>query len=136
MAQIEVQPIVLRDCLLSIAADSYEKHVSGVTITPSTGTVSFNGLTPDATFTFPTATTWGAQLDYAQDWETANSLSRYLFDHAGEQVTMLFEPKAGGLGWQVDVFIAPGQIGGQVNAVATASVTLGVVGKPVPVPAV
>lgn len=136
MAKIEVQPIVLRDVIATIGTDSYEKHVSGVTITPSTGTTTWNGLTPDSTFTFPTATTWTVQLDYAQDWETANSLSRYLFDHEGEQVTMLFEPVAGGLGWQVDVFIAPGSIGGQVNAVATGSVTLGVVGKPVPVPAV
>lgn len=135
MAQIEVKPIVLRDVLLTIPTDDYAKHVSGVTITPAAGTVTWNGLNPDATFTFPTATTWTAQLDYAQDWETANSLSRYLFDNEGEQVKMLFEPVAGGLGWEVDVFIAPGAIGGQVNTVATATVTLGVVGKPVPVPA-
>lgn len=135
MATIDVKPIVLRDCVLSVAADDYAKHVSGVTITPTTGSVTWNGLTPDAAFNFPTATTWAAQLDYAQDWETANSLSRYLFDHEGEQITMLFEPVAGGLGWEVDVVIAPGSIGGQVNAVATSTVTLGVQGKPRPVPA-
>ena len=98
--------------------------------------MSWNGLTPSATFTFPTATTWACKLDYAQDWETANSLSRYLFDNEGGQVEMTFTPKAGGLGWNVTVFIVPGSIGGQVNSVATASVTLGVVGKPTPVPAV
>ncbi|GAA3948902.1 hypothetical protein [Microbacterium soli] len=140
MATIDVKPIVLRDCKLTIsleeASADYEKHVSGVTFTPSSGTVNWNGLSPDASFTFPTATTWGAQLDYAQDWETASSLSRYLYDNEGKQVTMLFEPKAGGLGWEVDVFIAPGSIGGQVNTVATSTVTLGVVGKPRPVPAV
>lgn len=135
MATIDVKPIVLRDCTLTVAADDYAKHVSGVTITPTTGSVTWNGLTPDAAFNFPTATTWGAQLDYAQDWETANSLSRYLFDHEGEEVTMTFEPVAGGLGWEIDVVIAPGSIGGQVNAVAASSVTLGVQGKPRPVPA-
>lgn len=135
MAKIEVKPIVLRDCELSIAADDYAAHVSGVTITPNTGSVSWNGLTPDATFSFPTATNWGAALDYAQDWQTPNSLSRYLFDHEGEQVTMTFKPKTGGLGWEIDVFIAPGAIGGQVNNVATASVSLGVIGKPRPIPA-
>lgn len=135
MVQIAVKPIVLRDVLLSIAADDYEKHVSGVTITPTTGSVTWNGLSPDAAFNFPTSTTWAVQLDYAQDWDTANSLSRYLFDNEGEQVTMTFEPVKGGLGWEVEVSIAPGSIGGQVNAVATATVTLGVNGRPVPVPA-
>jgi hypothetical protein len=135
MSQIDVKPIVLRDVLLSIAADDYEKHVSGVTITPTTGSVVWNGLSPDAAFNFPTSTTWALQLDYAQDWDTTNSLSRYLFDHEGEKVTMTFEPERGGTGWEVDVFIVPGAIGGQVNAVATASVTLGVVGRPTPVPA-
>lgn len=130
MAQIAVNPIVLRDVLLSIAADDYEKHVSGVTITPTTGAVNWTGLDPAATFTFPTSTTWAAQLDYAQDWETLNSLSEYLFAHEGEQVTATFEPVKGGTGWEIDVFIVPGSIGGQVNAVATASVTLGVVGRP------
>ena len=135
MSQIEVKPIVLRDVLLNIAADDYEKHVSGVTITPTTGSVVWNGLSPDASFNFPTSTTWALQLDYAQDWDTTNSLSRYLFDHEGDKVTMTFEPERGGVGWEVDVFIVPGAIGGQVNAVATASVTLGVVGRPTPVPA-
>ena len=136
MPVIEVKPIVLRDCLLTIAADDYAKHVSGVTFNPTTGQVTWNGLTPDSAFAFPTSTTWGGQLDYAQDWETADSLSMYLYEHEGELVTMLFEPVKGGLGWEVDVYIAPGAIGGQVNAVATASVTLGVVGRPRPVPVV
>lgn len=130
MVQIAVKPIVLRDVLLSVAADDYEKHVSGVTITPATGSVTWNGLTPDSAFTFPTATTWSLMLDYAQDWETANSLSDYLFENEGEQVTMTFEPVKGGTGWEVDATIVPGSIGGQVNAVAVASVTLGVSGKP------
>ena len=135
MAQIGVQPIVLRDVLLSIGADSYEKHVSGVTFTPSSSTVNWNGLTPDASFTFPTATTWTLQLEYAQDWETPNSLSEYLFENEGEKVTMTFEPVNGGAGFSADVHIAPGAIGGAVNAVATATVTLGVSGKPTLIPA-
>jgi len=135
MPQIEVKPIVLRDCLLRVATADYEKHVSGVTITPTTGSVNWAGLTPAAVFNFPAATTWGAQLDYAQDWETPDSLSRFLFDNQGEEVTMLFEPVKGGLGWEIDVVIVPGSIGGQVNAVATSSVTMGVNGQPRPVPA-
>lgn len=135
MTQIAVKPIVLRDCLLRVATDDYEKHVSGVTITPTTGSSTWNGLDPDAAFTFPNATTWVAQLDYAQDWETEDSLSLFLFEHEGEEVTMLFEPTKGGLGWEIDVVIVPGSIGGTVNSVATSSVTLGVNGRPRPIPA-
>ncbi|WP_282845867.1 hypothetical protein [Microbacterium oxydans] len=136
MSLIEVKPIVLRDCLLRVATADYEKHVSGITITPNTGSVTWNGLTPDAAYSFPTSTVWGAQLDYAQDWETPESLSLFLFEHQGEKVTMRFEPVKGGLGWEIDVTIVPGSIGGQVNSVATSSVTLGVSGPPRPIPAV
>lgn len=135
MPQIEVKPIVLRDCLLRVATSDYEKHVSGVTITPTTGNATWNGLSPAATFNFPTSTTWAAQLDYAQDWETADSLSLFLFENQGEAITMLFEPVKGGLGWEIDVVIAPGSIGGAVNSVATSQVTLGVSGQPRPIPA-
>lgn len=136
MVQIAVKPIVLRDCLLRVASADYEKHVSGVTITPSTGSTTWNGLDPDASFTFPNATTWAAQLDYAQDWETEDSLSMFLYEHEGETITILFEPVKGGLGWSIEAVIVPGSIGGAVNAVATSSVTLGVNGRPTPVPAV
>lgn len=135
MAQIAVKPIVLRDVLLSIATDDYEKHVSGVTITPTTGSVEFQGLEPTATFTFPTNTTWAVELEYAQDWDTTNSLSAYLFNNEGTEVTMTFEPVKGGAGFQATVIIAPGSIGGQVNSVATSTVTLGVVGRPTLIPA-
>lgn len=134
MAQINVTPIVLRDVLLSIGSDSYEKHVSGVTMTPSSGTVNWTGLEPTSVYTFPTSETWTVTLDYAQDWETTNSLSLYLMANAGTKKTMVFEPVDGGQGFTADVYIASGAIGGQVNAVATASVTLGVVGKPALVP--
>ncbi|WP_067197163.1 hypothetical protein [Microbacterium sp. XT11] len=137
MSQIDVKPIVLRDCLLRATlsgSDSFdfEKHVSGVTITPTTSSVTWNGLSPDAAFQAPGVTTWADTLDYAQDWETENSLSMFLFEHEGEQVTLLFEPKKGGLGWETDVFIAPGSIGGKVATVAESSVTLGVIGRPRP----
>lgn len=135
MPQIAVKPIVLRDCLLRVATADYEKHVSGITIDPNTGNVSWTGLDPEAVFNFPTSTTWTGKLDYAQDWETPDSLSLFLFEHQGEQMTFLFEPVKGGLGWEIDVTIAPGSIGGAVNSVATSSVTLGINGQPRPIPA-
>ena len=135
MPTIAVQPIVLRDVLLTIGTDSYQKHVSGVTFTPSASTVTWQGLTPDASFTAPVTATWAVTLDHAQDWETEDSLSLYLFENEGEEVPMLFEPVAGGAGFSADVIITPGSIGGAVNSVATGSVTLGVNGRPTVIPA-
>lgn len=135
MAQITVVPLVLKDVVLSFGTDSYEKHVSGVTFTPSSSTITWQGLEPDAKFTSITAADWTCQLDYVQDWDTANSLSRYLLENEGEEVAATFKPKSGsGPSFTATLTITPGAIGGVVNAYATTSVTLGST-KPVLVPA-
>ena len=133
MSVIAVQPIVLKDVDLVIDADNYEAHVSSVTITPTTNVVRWKGLTPAATFSDSSAPEWAANLDYAQDWVTVDSLSNYLFEHQGETVTATFQPKKGtGLPeWTVDLVIAPGPIGGGVDQYMTGSVALGVSGQPV-----
>lgn len=136
MAQIAVAPFVLKDVRLKIATDNYEKHVSSVILTPSTTTdkLTWQGLTPTATFTDSGVpqTTWEAQLDYAQDWETTNSLSQYLLDNAGQTKTIVFQPKAGTgkKTFTVTATIVPGPIGGAVNTVQTSQVTLPITGAP------
>lgn len=135
MADIAVKPIVLKDCTLSIAADNYQAHVSQVTMTPNSQSQTWQGLTPDATFTDVSTATWTVTLAYAQDWVTPNALSRYLHENEGVTVAMTFEPKSGGPGFIVDVVITPGAIGGTVNQFATATVTLPAQGKPELLPA-
>ncbi|MGX1931719.1 hypothetical protein [Microbacterium resistens] len=130
MATIEVKPIVLRNVLLTLGADGYQKHVSGVTFAPAGSVITFSGLTPDAQFSFPSTITWTCVLNYAQDWETPNSLSRFLFDNEGETIPAVFEPEAGGQGFTANIIVLPGAIGGDVNTVAVGSVTLGVQGRP------
>lgn len=134
MAVIGIDPIVLRDASLTIGADSYESNVSGVTFTPSSSVVSWSGLTPEDTYSFPGVTTWTCDLEYAQDWTTADSLSRYLHENEGEAVTAVFEPKNGDPAVTATIVIAPGAIGGTVNTVAVGSVSLGVNGKPAVAP--
>lgn len=131
MAQITVSPFVLKDCTVVIGEDLYEAHVSQVEFTPSAATQTWQGLTPASTHTDMSTATWAATLAYAQDWETPNSLARYLFEHEGEIVPFTFHPKAGGPSFAADLVITPGAIGGTVNSFATASVTLGVKGRPV-----
>lgn len=112
MAQIAVAPFVLKDVVFTVGTDDYEKHVSSVRFVPNMQTVTWQGLTPAASFTDTTAPTWTCEVEYAQDWETTNSLSAYLMANAGAKKTVVFKPKGGvGAGkpiFTADLMIAPG----------------------------
>lgn len=137
MAQINVQPLYLKDVILTVDGDTYEKHVSGVTITPSVATATFKGLEPTATYSQASTATWTVDLTYVQDWETADSLSAYLFNNAGSEITMSFKPESGTGGtFSATVIVVPGSVGGTVDAYATSTVSLPVQGQPTYTPAV
>jgi len=135
MAIIAAAPLVLKDSVFAVAADQYQAHVSTVEFVPAAGTVNWKGLTPTAVFTGVTSATWTCNLSFAQDWSTTNSLSKYLFDNEGKTVVVKFLPQTVTTGttptWTATVYVTPGSIGGAVDSVAVASVTLAVVGKPV-----
>ena len=134
-AVVEVVPIVLKDCLLVIGATGeYQKHVSGVEFVPATSPIQWKGLSPSAVFTDIGAATWTCNLSFAQDWVTPDSLSQFLFDHEGETLPCVFEPKLGGPGFTANFVVTPGSIGGAVDSVAVSTVALGVSGRPVLVP--
>lgn len=130
MAQIAVNPFLLTDCLFQVEADNYEAHVSKVEFAPSSSTSTWKGLTPAAVFTFAGASTWVCNIEFAQDWDTAGSLSRYLFENEGGSIAVTFEPKKGGSAITATIVVVPGSIGGAVDGVATSSVALGVKGRP------
>lgn len=130
MASVTVNPFLLTDCLFQVEADNYEAHVSKVEFAPSSSSTQFKGLTPTAVFTFAGTSTWTCNLDFAQDWDTPGSLSRYLFEHEGEALDVTFEPKKGGSAITATIVAIPGSIGGAVDGVATSSVSLGVHGRP------
>jgi hypothetical protein len=136
MSVLEVQPLVLKDVELLIGSatpDDFRKHVSGVTFTPTSSQTTWTGLGLN-THTDSGIPTWVCQLDYVQDWTSTNSLSRYLYTHEGETLPVSFTPTDGvGPAFTANVSIVPGAIGGQVNAFATTTVTLGS-DKPVIVP--
>lgn len=126
MASIAITPLVLKDVTITLGANGYEKHVSSVTFNPKSSTIEWQGLTPTATFTDTTSQTWTVDLEYVQDWDTTNSLSKYLLANAGTSVTATFKPKqAGTPTFTSTVSLQSGQIGGKVNAYATTKVTLG-----------
>jgi len=123
MVNVIPKPLFLTDTLMQIAADNYEAGLTAVLFTPP-APVKFTGMTPTAVFSQLPAE-WTCQIDYVQDWDSAGSLSQYLLDNVGKQVTAVFTPKKGtGKKFTATITILPGPIGGTGGAFATASVTL------------
>lgn len=131
MTQVMPEPFVLKNATLKIGAtDTYEGSVSEVTFTPTVQTLTWQGMTPAASYSDTSSPSWVATLGYPQDWKTPNSLSRYLYDHQGETVPVEFTTNPGAGVWTADLIITPGAVGGPVNAYAVATVQLGVSGQP------
>lgn len=134
MAAIAQNLLVLKNVSIDIDGNEYGgAGVSSVAFTPSSSAITYVGFN-GVNLTDVTTATWQVAITFSQDWETANSLSRLLFENEGETVEMTFEPKAGGPAFTADVVLTPGAIGGGVNTVGEATVTLGC-SKPVYVPA-
>lgn len=121
---------------LGTPGDEFAAAIQSMTLTPSTTIVKEKGLRPGSVFSFASDPEWDLEVSYMQDWSDEDSLSFYLFNHSGETVPAVIEPEAGGLSVAVNVTIVAGAIGGALDAVAKATVTLGVTGQPVLTPAV
>lgn len=134
MAEVGVQPLVLKDVVLNIGTDDFAAAISSAVLTPAASIVTWKGLKPSSVHSFPTAATWTGDFEYAQDWSDPDSFSMYLYEHEGETIEgVTLEPQSGvGHRWTFDLIIVPGQVGGAVDTVGTATVSLGITGKPVP----
>lgn len=123
------QPIMLGASVLTIDGDAYEGQISGAVFTPSSTVVNWTAINGN-THSFTTPATWTLDLTYAQDWADATALSRYLHENEGAAVAAVFEPVDGQPAINATIVITPGAIGGDTTAVASATVSLGVSGKP------
>lgn len=124
MVSVAVKPFILRDVDLVIGVDNYEAHVSEVTFTPTAAQVNWTGLAGNTVAATATAT-WVVTLGYAQDWDTANSLSQYLHANEGTTVAIQFTPGDGEGSFDANVALSPGSIGGVAGVFATSTVSLG-----------
>lgn len=131
MAEISLTPTVLKDSVFTLDGNGYVGSVSNVTFTPASTTVTAKGLTPSAVYTDQTAATWTVAITYLQDWDTEDSLANLLFDNEGDEVTLTFAPNKTGALWTAQVKLVPGTVGGAGDAFMTATVTLGITGRPV-----
>lgn len=132
MAQINVAPVVFKNYGLKIGIDNYEKHVNEVTLVATTPTAVFKGASAGQVNVDAGTTEWELTLGYAQDWTTTNSLSAYLLNNTGAKKSVDFFPLATGTGpkFVVTALIVPGNVGGTVDEMGMASVTLKIEGQP------
>lgn len=133
MAVVGLQPISLRDAVLTIAADDFTAAVGEVSFVPEVDyewlPVGFGGYQVPA----PSGTRWVAMIGYAQDVDTPGGLTRYLLGNAGQVRAVVFTPRAAGAAQvSADVLIIPGKVGGTAgDGPLVAQVTLPVLGDPV-----
>lgn len=136
MAEIDVTPIVLTDSIIEIEDDDFAAAISSAVFTPTSSTVTWQGLKKTSSFTGVTPASWVFALGYAVDIASTESLANYLHEHEGETKAATFRPQSDiGPSVTANIIITPGAIGGTAGAVPTATVNLGVNGKPVIVPA-
>jgi hypothetical protein len=120
------EPFILNSATLSLDSDAFEGQISGAVFTPANNApVAWKAINGDSHSRTPTAD-WTLDLSYAQDWDEATALSRYLHEHEGEVVPAVFTPANGDPTVTANVSITPGAIGmGDAAAVAASTVSLG-----------
>lgn len=133
---VGVKPIYLDNASLVIEGLDYAAAASKIECVPTTSSATYTGLKRDAQFNSVSVTGWTLNIDFVQDFETAESFSNLCHDHQGESVTIRFEPVTGGQAWEIDAQLVPGAIGGAGAAYATTSISLGAQGAPRKVAAV
>lgn len=127
MAIVTAKPHLTLATEASFGTDDYHAHISQFEFQPSQPTASVTDIAG-------TVTNFGGKSGYVlalgifQDWETANSLSDYLFDNDGEDATASIDVPGGT--WSATVVCAAPHIGGTGNTPAVSQLTLQVKGKP------
>ncbi|MCE0458445.1 hypothetical protein [Curtobacterium flaccumfaciens] len=120
--------IYMKNVTFTVAAHDYAAQLSSAALTPNATTATwagFNGATQKNT----ASADWQVNLTFGQDWGT-DGFSRYLYEHEGEEVEVVFSPTAGGPSFTANVTLTPGSVGGGVNAYAESTVSLPIDGKP------
>ncbi|WP_223693789.1 hypothetical protein [Leifsonia poae] len=131
MPALDVKPLILKNVILSLKLTDdagepleFQKHVSAVQFTPKSDTKTWSGLGGN-THTDTGPSTWTCDLTYIQDWKSAESLSRFLFENEGKTADASFTPITAGPAFTSNVSITPGAIGGKVGEFAEQNVSLG-----------
>lgn len=117
--------------------ENFKCQLRSVTLTPDTNIERIKTLCPTGQYASVSDPEWSLELGYLygkEDTDPAKALSRFLLDHAGEQMDFTFRPWAGddAEGYEGTVTVVPGPIGGEEGSFSEQSVSLPVEGQPVP----
>lgn len=122
-------PYSLKNATMSIAADDFTAALSQVEFVPATSATTWRGIGGNVVRDQSVAE-WTANLGLAQDLDPTGLL-RYLHANEGSEVVAVFTPVAAGPTVTATLILSPAAIGGTADGnIATASVSLAVVGKP------
>lgn len=119
-------PLFMKHVEFKVATTDYAKELSSVLFESSSSQAEWKGLDPSSVYTESTPPTYTCSVKYAQDWDSATSFARWLYDNNGATVTATFKPKADNLPtFTAQLQIVAGPIGGDVDTFAESSVTFG-----------
>lgn len=124
-----MQPYVLKDAVLTIAADDFTSAISQAVFTPQVQWGWSQSLCSVSSTPYFLGVKWLVTISYLQDL-TDGSLTTYLLEHVAETKEVIFTPVAGGKSLRADVMIVPGQVGGVTNQLATATATMPLFNEP------
>lgn len=124
-----MQPYVLKNAVLTIAADDFTAAISQALFTPQVQWGWRDALCSTTSTPVYKGIRWTVTLSYLQDL-TDGSLTMYLLEHVAETKEVVFTPVAGGRSLRADVMIVPGQVGGVTNQLATATATMPLFDEP------
>ncbi len=123
-------PITIKDAVLTLSLNGtdvydYKAAVAKARLAPTVSVSTFTGIGGQKVVSLDDVA-WALEVDYPQDWATANSLSQFLLANAGKTATAVLTPKAGGTPKTatVTVLLVPGGIGGTYGQRADESVSL------------
>lgn len=128
MVAITPKPFILQDATLTLGTDDYSAAVSTIQAVPNAPTANWKGLKKGSSFSAVGDPSWVVNLNFAQDWDTATTMARYLLNNIGKVVACTFAPRSGGTSFTCSVLIMPPPVGGDVDSVAVGTVSLPVQG--------
>lgn len=129
MATIPIQPLMLKDAVLTVASDDFTAAFTSVTFEPSPEW-EWVDVFLGPSVPMLSRVRWVCRLGYLQDLTTFDSWTRYIDDNTGTTATLTFTPESGGDGVVADVLLIPGNVGGGATEQLSAEVSLPVVGAP------
>jgi len=132
---VAVEPYLSTDFSIIIEGVEYAEAASSAKLTPSASVATWKGGRKTSVFSRSTSPTYSFDLNIAQDWSTAESLSIFCQEHGGEEVEVVFVPNfhADTAKHRVATFraIVPFvDAGGDIDAFATAAASWSVLGAP------